>query len=252
MKLVTMNVNGLHSAWERGLKQYVRDLDADVFCMQEIRTSENLELRFIPGYGEYFLPSSKKGRAGVGAFIKEEPLSVSGGFDMEGSFEEGRAMTIEMEKFYIVNVYAYAAGERLEMLGVKLGWMAALREHVAALMKAKPVIVCGDLNVAITDFDLPGSLNREERESAAGATTSERLWIARLLEKGLVDAWQIAHPKKRGVSWTPYWVRRNNEIYGWRLDYFLVSEELLEKVRSCEILDRTDLSDHRAVMLDIG
>ena len=248
MKIITMNINGLKSAWDGGLKEYVMELNPDIFCMQEIRMSQNLIRYFVPGYEEYYVPSAQKGRAGVGILTKPKPLTVIKGLGIPGSGDQGRAVTIDMKKLYLVNVYAPASGQNLERLEEKTRWMEDLRRFVAYLEKDKPVIVCGDLNIAISPWDMPACVVGQR---TAGNTEEERSAISRFLNDGYVDVWKMANRSRSGVTWTPYWIRRNKELYGWRLDYFLVSNKIIDQVKNCQILEHVNFSDHRAVLLEM-
>ncbi len=248
MKICSMNINGLKSAWESGLKEYIRTLDPDVMCLQEIRTSSNLIQYFIPGYEEYYVPSMKKGYAGVGVLTKPSPLMVVKGLGVPGSGDQGRAVTIELKDINIVNVYAPASGEDLEKLDEKMIWLNDLHGFISYLEKTKPVIICGDLNVAISKRDMPPSVVNQR---TAGNTDEERAALRNILNDGYIDVWGLANMNKCGVTWAPYWIKRNKEKYGWRLDYFLASNKLLGRIKACQILEPTNMSDHRAITLEI-
>jgi exodeoxyribonuclease-3 len=250
MKIVTMNINGLPSAWEAGLNDYVRDLAPDVFCMQETRSDKGLSVYCLTGYEAYFCPSAQLGRSGVGVFTKIDPEVIISGLGVPGSGKEGRAMTLELEDRYLVNVYAPASGESLERLEAKVRWMQQLREFLQYLEKRKPVILCGDLNVAATQWDMPVA---QRHERSAGNTDEERAGLENILADGYYDVWRMAkHDSPRGVTWAPAWMSGAAAKHnGWRLDYFLVSKKLSENFVSCEILEATEMSDHRAVMLEI-
>lgn len=248
MTIITMNVNGISSAWDRGLKYYIREAKPDIFCLQEIRTSKNLELYFIPGYSEWFFPNAEKsGYAGVGAFSRRSPKQIIQGLGVPNRDGEGRAITLEMKDFYLVNVYAPTSGNEMEGLSAKIEWLEDLRRFVSFLENSKPVIICGDLNVAAGGRDFPEQATRE----TAGNSLLERDAFNSLLNDGYYDVWRMAHPGTRGISWTPNWAKKNSLNYGWRLDYFLVSTKLMQRVSNCEILGRTDLSDHQAVALSL-
>lgn len=249
MRIASMNINGLESAWKAGLKGYVREIDAGVFCMQEIRTSRNLWQYYIPDYEEYWCPSGRPGYAGVGLFVKERPVGLIQGLGNPARAGEGRAVTLETEDMYIVNVYAPASGAELERLDDKVAWLEDLCRYVAYLEERKPVVICGDLNVAGGVRDMPSDLIGVV---SAGNAPDEKIAFNRLVEAGYYDVWRLIHPHEHGVSWAPYGVKeRRAEEYGWRLDYFLVSEKLLDCVRSCEIMPPNGFSDHRCMVIDM-
>lgn len=249
MKICSFNINGLQSAWNAGLKHYIRELGAETFCVQEIRTDRNLERYFIPDYLEYYCPSSRSGYSGVGVFAKHSPKAVIQGIGVPSRNDEGRAITVEMKDFFLVNVYAPASGRDLERLPEKVLWMNDLCRFVEYLESIKPVIICGDMNVAGNALDMP---SEQVSTVSAGNTIEEQTAFNRLIDMGYYDVWRLCHPYDRGVSWTPYWAKsgRDNDT-GWRLDYFLVSAGLFDRVRTCDILEANDISDHRCVILEI-
>ena len=249
MRIVSYNINGLKSAWEKHLKQYISTTQADVFCVQEIRTKKGLVLYFVPGYEEFYYPSDTPGYAGVGMFCKRTPKALIHGLGVPGRAAEGRAITIETKDLYVVNVYAPASGSNLERLDNKVSWLNDLSRYVQYLEGKKPVIICGDMNVAGGVIDMPYDM-REVK--TAGNTTEEREAFNRLINAGYFDVWRQFHPGVRGVSWAPYaYQKAREDEVGWRLDYFLVSESLRNRVRCCEILPGNEISDHRCVILDI-
>lgn len=246
MRLVSLNINGIQSAWNNRLKQYVRQSEADIFCMQETRTGKDLYRFFIPEYHEFFCPSMRPGYAGVALYTKLPPKLLIQGIGNPDRAEEGRAITIETRDFFLVNVYAPASGANLERLPNKLLWMQDLTRFVCYLETKKPVIICGDMNVAASRWDAPVD------ERSAGNTDEERRALGALVECGYVDIWRFEHGHEHGVTWAPYALsERNPGDIGWRLDYFLVSEKLLDRIRTCYILPFNEISDHRAVVLDI-
>lgn len=242
-----MNINGIGSAWEQGLKHYIRELAPDVFCMQEIRTDRNLGLYFIPEYHEYYCPSDRPGYAGVGLFTRHQPRMLIQGLGKAERAYEGRAITMETKDFFIVNVYAPAAGADLGKLGYKAEWMTDLKRYVMYLEGKKPVIICGDMNVAASAYDLPYDCTDE---ASAGNTDIERAAFNSLLSAGYEDVWRLAHYGQFVPTWSEYrW--RDNSDHGWRLDYFLVSASLIDRVMKCDILPFAKFSDHKAVLLEI-
>ena len=248
MRFITMNINGLPSAWKAGLKCYVRDSGADVFCMQETKAAKWPPECRIPEYEEYWCPCSRAGYAGVGAFTKVTPGVVYSGLGTAGSERQGRAMTLEFDGMYLVNVYAPASGAQLEGLPEKMRWLKDLRQAVEHLEESKPVVLCGDLNVAATRLDLPADVAGER---TAGNTDEERKLLRDVLSVGLVDVMPLCG-KGPYFTWSPPWARESDDArLGWRLDYFLVSEKLIDSVAGCRVLEPSPLSDHRAVVLDL-
>ena len=244
-----MNINGLQSAFKAGLSRFVRETEADVFCMQETRTGKGLEQYFVPDYDEYYCPSDKQGYAGVGLFTRLDPLNVIQGLGVPERVNEGRAVTLELTDMYIVNVYAPASGAELERLPEKVAWMNDLYRYVKYLHARKPVVICGDLNIAGGVMDMPYG---QSRISSAGNTSEEKEAFNRLIQTGFYDVWRLSHYGSRGVSWAPYGMNeRTAEEYGWRLDYFLVSGKLLDLVKKCEIMPPNGISDHRCIVLDM-
>lgn len=245
--LASLNINGLASAWEARLNDYIRESGADVFCVQETRTDRNLWRYFVSGYSEYFCPSSTPGYAGVGLYTKRQPLSLIQGIGVPARADEGRALTMETRDFYLVNVYSPASGADLEHLGNKVSWIADLTRFVTHLEKKKPVVICGDMNVAGGIKDQPSD---QFRTPQAGNTREELKAFNTLIDAGYYDVWRMAHGNERGVSWTPYLMKdRGRFDAGWRLDYFLVSKKLIDHVTACDILPENDISDHRCVRL---
>ena len=250
MKLASFNINGLQSAWDAHLKRYIRDLDASVFCVQEIRTNKNLERYFIPEYHEFYCPSNRPGYSGVGLYTKHLPKGLIQGIGVPKRVDEGRAITMETKEFFILNVYAPTCGQSLDQLQDKVLWMNDLCRYVQYLDSIKPVIICGDMNVAGGVQDIP---SEQVDTISAGNTPDEKEAFNKLINVGYCDVWRLAHPNERGISWTPYWARgvRGDYETGWRIDYFLVSISLLERVQSCNIMGRNEISDHRCLVLDI-
>lgn len=247
MKIASMNINGISAAWSRGLKPYIRTIAPDIFCMQEVRTNRNLEMYFIPEYHEYYCPSNRPGYAGVGLFARHQPKMLIQGLGKAARADEGRAITIETKDFFLVNVYAPTAGANLERLDFKIEWMNDLRRYVLFLEQKKPVIICGDMNVVASKYDLP----YEDIEIvSAGNTDTEREAFNNILSAGYEDVWRMAHYGQFLSTWTEY--KYHHSInHGWRLDYFLVSKNILDRVNKCDILPFADFSDHQAIVLEL-
>lgn len=248
MRIATMNVNGIAAAWKQGLKPYIRSVDADIFCIQEIRTDKNLGMYFIPEYEEYYCPSDLPGRAGVGLFTKHRPKLLIQGLGKAARAAEGRAITMETKDFFIVNVYAPASGVNLERLDYKLEWLNDLKRYVLFLEQKKPVIICGDMNVTATNLDLP----YEDLENiSAGNTNAERAAFNSILSAGYNDAWRLTHYGQYASTWSEYWNRNRETDRGWRIDYFLISEKLISRLIKCDIFPFAEFSDHKAVVLEL-
>ena len=248
MKIASLNINGLKSAFDSGLKSYILDVKADVFCVQETRTGKDLACYFVPGYHEFYCPSAHSGHEGVGLFTKRLPKGLIQGIGVPARGNEGRAITLETGSYYIVNVYAPTSGAALQNLENKVFWLNDLLRYVKYLEGMKPVIICGDMNVAGGVRDMPAE---QLGTPSAGNTDAEREAFNKIIDAGYYDVWRMTHPNERGVSWAPYWGNGEDYDFGWRLDYFLVSEKLLDRVKKCEILSQCDISDHRCLVLEI-
>ena len=247
MKIISFNINGLISAWEKGLWGYIQKTDADIFCVQETRTTDFRST--LRGYDDYLCPSNRPGYAGVGIFTRIPPLNIYKGLGVTTRLEEGRAITFEGESFYLVNVYAPVTGGDLERIKEKVSWMNDLRAYVRYLRQLKPVIVCGDLNIAAFPYELPIPV---KNEISAGSAGSERAALYKLMNEGYWDAWGTLNRGVHDATWSPYFVSAvGRQTAGWRLDYFLVQQSLLPKVLNCENLPFTDMSDHRPISLEI-
>ena len=243
LKFVTFNVNGLRSAWAKGLRSVLLDINADVVLLQEIRCSgDELDEFGIAGYDSFFCPSKVPGRGGVGAFSRIPVLSVYEGLGVPSRAGEGRAMTLKFEKFFLVNVYAPAGSTSENPEEEKAAWFDDLRKMVSFLESKKPVVICGDLNIVSPIFG--PSFGRNPRfvyEDAAA--------FHRLLNVGFFDAWYISGALDTYITWVPYGL---SEACGQRLDYFLVSNRLFDKMGPLSVLDVKGISDHRPVELVIN
>lgn len=247
MKLISWNVNGLRACLKKGFEDVVRGFDADFFCIQETKMQQGQAEVDLPDYEEFYCSADKKGYSGTAIYAKESPMSVQ--YNFGEHTDEGRSIILEYEKFYLVNVYVPNSQEKLKRLDYRMKWEDDIREFLTTLSSIKPVVMCGDLNVAHREIDLknPGS-NRGN----AGFSDEERGKFGELLEAGFVDTFRYLYPDKEGVySWWSYRfnARRNNA--GWRIDYFIVSEALKEKIREAKIHTEINGSDHCPVELDI-
>jgi len=246
MKAVSWNVNGLRSCMGKGFMDFFRDSGADIFCVQETKLQRG-EIRLdLSGYFEYWNDAEKKGYSGTAVFTKRRPLSVTYGI---GGDSEGRVITLEYEGFFLVNVYVPNSGEELKRLEYRLEWDRSLREHVTALDKKKPVIACGDFNVAHTEADIK---NAAPNRTHAGFTDEERESFTKLLEAGFTDTFRELYPAARDkyTYWT-YMFKARERNAGWRIDYFLVSSRIKDKVADSLIYSGVYGSDHCPVGLVI-
>lgn len=249
MKLISWNVNGLRAVMGKGFLEVFEDLDADVFCLQETKLRpEQLDIK-LPGYRQYFNSADKKGYSGTAVFSKHEPLSVSYGLGIDQFDHEGRLITLEFDEFYLVNCYTPNAQRGLLRIDFRMEWEDAIRDYLTALDITKPVVYCGDLNVAHQEIDLK---NPGPNRGNAGFSDQERGKMTELLEAGFVDTFRLLHPEETGTySWWSYMYNARANNAGWRIDYFIVSSRLAEKVQQAYILPRIMGSDHCPVGLQL-
>ena len=249
MRLISWNVNGLRACMGKGFLDFFNGIGADAVCLQETKMQPHqLELE-LPGYVQFWNSAEKKGYSGTAIFTKHQPLAVTYGIGMPEHDTEGRVITCEYEHFYLVTVYTPNAQQGLARIDYRMAWEDAFRDYLLELDRVKPVIVCGDMNVAHNEIDLknPGP-NREN----AGFSDQERAAFSRLLESGFTDTFRALHPELAGVySWWSYRFHARDNNAGWRIDYFLVSDRLRDKVETASILTEVYGSDHCPVMLEI-
>ncbi len=249
MKLISWNVNGIRACLQKDFMTFFNEADADIFCLQETKIQEGQVQLDLPGYYQYFNYAVKKGYSGTAIFSKKEPLSVSYGIGIEEHDQEGRVITLEFENFYMVTVYTPNSKQQLERLEYRMVWEDDFRAYLNALREKKPVIVCGDLNVAHKEIDLK---NPKTNHHSAGFTDEERQKMTELLESGFVDTYRHFYPDTEGVySWWSYRFQARAKNAGWRIDYFLVSEELKDKLASANIHTQVLGSDHCPVEVQI-
>ncbi len=249
MKLVSWNVNGLRACVQKNFMEDFKKLDADVFCLQETKLQEGQIDLDLPGYEQYWNYAEKKGYSGTAVFTKKTPLAVTYGIGVEEHDHEGRVITLEFEEFYLVTVYTPNSQNELKRLDYRMEWENAFRAYLLALKEKKGVIVCGDMNVAHKEIDLK---NPKTNRQNAGFTDEERAKMTELLDSGFVDSFRYFYPDAEGIySWWSYRFQARAKNAGWRIDYFLVSEELAERMDSASI--HTDIlgSDHCPVELQI-
>lgn len=249
MKLVSWNVNGLRAAMTKGFMDYFSEIDADIFALQEIKLSEGQIEMDIPGYYEYWNYADKKGYSGTAIFTKIKPLNVSYGLGLEEHDTEGRVITLEFEDFHFVVVYTPNAKRKLERLDYRMIWEDEFRAFLNRLDEIKPVILCGDLNVAHKEIDLK---NPSTNRRSAGFTDEERGRFTQLLESGFVDSFRHFYPDLEGAyTWWSYLTKARERNAGWRIDYFLVSEKIVENMKSAQIHSDIMGSDHCPVYLEL-
>ena len=247
MKLISWNVNGIRACVGKGFLEFFKEADADIFCIQESKMQEGqLELD-LPGYFQYWNYAEKKGYSGTAIFTKKEPISVVNGIGIAEHDKEGRVITLEFEEFYMVTVYTPNSQNELARLSYRMEWEDAFLTYLKKLEKTKPVIVCGDMNVAHKEIDLK---NPKTNHKNAGFTDEEREKFSTLLENGFVDTFRYFYPEQEGIySWWSYRFKAREKNAGWRIDYFLVSECLKDRLRDAGILTEVKGSDHCPVEL---
>lgn len=249
MKLVSWNVNGLRAVWQKGFEDIFKNIDADIFCLQETKMQEGqLDVNF-DGYYQYFNSAIKKGYSGTAIFTKVKPINVTYGIGMEEHDQEGRVITLEYDKFYIVDCYTPNAQRELTRLEYRVKWETDFRNYLIKLDKEKPVILCGDLNVAHNEIDLK---NPKTNIGNAGFTNEERAEMTKLLNSGFIDSFRYLYPEKEEYSWWSYMFHAREKNVGWRIDYFIVSEKLKNKIQDAKILTEIMGSDHCPVELNIN
>lgn len=247
MKFISWNVNGLRACVEKGFMDFFREADADVFCIQESKMQEGQLKLETPGYNQYWNYAQKKGYSGTAIFTKREPLSAAYGIGMEEHDSEGRVITLEFEEYYLVTVYTPNAQEELKRLAYRMQWEDAFLSYLKGLEEKKPVIFCGDLNVAHQEIDLK---NPKTNHKNAGFSDEERGKFSALLENGFIDTFRYFYPDlKDAYSWWSYRFRAREKNAGWRIDYFLVSEALKERLADAVIYKDVLGSDHCPVGL---
>ena len=249
MKLISWNVNGLRACVEKGFLDYFKEAQADVFCLQETKLQEGQIQLELPGYYQYWNYAEKKGYSGTALFTRKEPLSVTYGMGVEEHDHEGRVIAAEFEDFYLVTVYTPNAQRELTRLEYRMRWEEDFLKYLKGLEEKKPVIFCGDLNVAHQEIDLK---NPKSNRGNAGFTDEERKCFGRLLENGFVDTFRHFYPDVTGAySWWSYMFQARAKNAGWRIDYFLASQALTDRLADAKIHPEVQGSDHCPVELEI-
>ena len=249
MKLLSWNVNGLRADMNKGFKEFFKEINADILALQETKLQEG-QIEFNPeGYYTYWNSAVKKGYSGTVVFTKKEPKKVTYGIGIEKHDQEGRVITLEFEKFYFVDCYTPNSQRELTRLDYRMEWEKDFREYLKELNKTKPVILCGDLNVAHNEIDLK---NPKSNRHNAGFTDEERSQMTELLNAGFTDSFRYLYPEKEGIySWWSYMFHAREKNAGWRIDYFIVSNDIKEKIKDSIIHTEIMGSDHCPVELDI-
>lgn len=246
MKLVSWNVNGLRAVVGKGFAGIFESFDADCVCLQETKLKAGqIDLEF-PGYESYWDYADKPGYAGTAIYTRRHPLSVRTGIGIDEHDHEGRAVTLEFGDFFLVNTYVPNSQNELKRLDYRMRWEDDFRAYLKNLEKTKPVVVCGDMNVAHEEIDLK---NPATNHFSAGFSDEERGKMSELLASGFIDSWRFQHPQEVKYSWWSYRMAARQRNVGWRIDYFLVSESLRDRILSTEIYDLIQGSDHCPVEL---
>ncbi len=242
MKLISWNVNGIRACVNKGFKDFFETINADIFCIQETKCQpEQIDLNF-EGYHAYWNSAERKGYSGTAIFTKIEPISVIYGIGIEEHDKEGRVITLEFEDFFMVNIYTPNAKRTLERLDYRQVWEDEIRNYLVNLNKIKPVIMCGDLNVAHEEIDLK---NPKSNRGNAGFTDEERAKMTELLNVGFVDSFRFLYPEKTDCySWWSYMGKAREKNVGWRIDYFIVSNDIKDKIKEAMIYPEVMGSDH--------
>lgn len=249
MKLISWNVNGIRACVNKGFKDFFKEINADIFCIQETKCQiDQIELEF-EGYKSFWNSAEKKGYSGTAIYTKEKPISVKYGIGIEQHDKEGRVITLEFKKFFMVNIYTPNSKRGLERLEYRQVWEDEIRKYLLDLNKIKPVIMCGDLNVAHNEIDLK---NPKTNRRNAGFTDEEREKMTQLLESGFTDSFRYLYPNtKEAYSWWSYMGRAREKNVGWRIDYFIVSKNIENKIKEAKIHSEIMGSDHCPVELEI-
>ena len=248
MKFISWNVNGLRACVGKDFEQQFKDFNADFFCLQETKMQAGqLDLSF-PGYESYWNYADKKGYSGTAIFTKHKPLSVTYGINIDEHDHEGRVITLEMDDFYLVTVYTPNSQDELRRLEYRMKWEEDFQSYLHKLDEIKPVIVCGDMNVAHQEIDLK---NPKTNHRNAGFTDEEREKMTQLLSNGFIDTFRTLYPEQVTYSWWSYRFRAREKNTGWRIDYFLISERLRDRLVDAKIHTETMGSDHCPIEIDL-
>lgn len=247
MKLVSWNVNGIRACLDKNFMDFFNEANADIFCINESKVQEGQVELDLPGYNQYWNYADKKGYSGVAVFAKKEPIAVTYGIGIDEHDHEGRVITLEYENFYLVSVYVPNSRQELERLDYRMKWEDDFLAYIDGLNKKKPVIYCGDLNVAHEEIDLK---NPKTNHKNAGFTDEERAKFSNVLSHGYIDTFRYFYPDRTDIySWWSYRFKSREKNAGWRIDYFIVSECLKDKLKDADIKTEVLGSDHCPVEL---
>ena len=254
MKLVSWNVNGLRAVINKGFEKFFKEINADIFCIQETKMQEEQIdesiKQIFKEYNSYWNSAEKKGYSGTAIFTKKKPNKVTYGIGIEEHDKEGRVITLEFEKFYLVDCYTPNSKRELERLEYRMIWEDEFRKYLIELNKTKPVVICGDLNVAHKEIDLK---NPKTNRRNAGFTDEEREKMTKLLDSGFVDTFRYLYPEKTDMyTWWSYMFKAREKNAGWRIDYFIVSESIKDKIKESYIYSSIMGSDHCPVGVDLN
>ncbi len=248
MKLISWNVNGLRAVMGKNFMEFFNEADADVFCLQETKLQEGQIEMDLPGYHQYWNYADKKGYSGTAIFTKKEPVSVTYGMGIDEHDHEGRVITLEFDDFYFITVYVPNSQDGLKRLDYRMRWEDDFLSYLKKLEETKPVIYCGDLNVAHEEIDLK---NPRTNRKNAGFTDEERAKMSALLESGFTDTFRYFYPEQVTYSWWSYRFKAREKNAGWRIDYFICSDSLRDRLKDAKIHTEVMGSDHCPVELDI-
>ena len=249
MRFISWNVNGLRACMQKGFLDFFQQQDADFFCIQESKLQAGQIELDLPGYHQYWNYAQKKGYSGTAIFAKQEPIQVMYGLGIEEHDNEGRVITLEYDSFYLVTVYTPNSQNELARLPYRMEWEDAFRAYLLKLNESKPVIVCGDMNVAHKEIDLK---NPKTNTKNAGFTIEEREKFSQLLDSGFTDTFRYLYPNQKEIySWWSYRFKAREKNAGWRIDYFLISNILNEKIKEAKIHTEVFGSDHCPVELEV-
>lgn len=249
MKLISWNVNGIRACLNKGFMDFFKFIDADIFCIQETKMQEGQVEIVLPDYHQYWNSAVKKGYSGTAVFTKVKPVNATYGIGIEVHDQEGRVITLEYEKFYLVNVYTPNAQRELTRLEYRMDWETDFRKYLLNLCKSKPVVICGDLNVAHKEIDIK---NAKSNRGNAGFTDEEREKMTDLLESGFTDSYRKLYPDQTDAyTWWSYMASARDRNIGWRIDYFLTSKDIEDKIKNAYIYPEIYGSDHCPVGLEL-
>ena len=249
MKLVSWNVNGIRACVGKGFLDYFNEIDADVFCIQETKLQQGQINLDLENYHQYWNYAVRKGYSGTAVFSKKEPISVHYGIGVDEYDSEGRAITLEFDNYYLVNIYTPNSQRDLARLDYRLAWEDYLRDYLHKLDQNKPVVLCGDMNVAHKEIDLK---NPKSNRKNSGFTLEERSKMTELLESGFIDSFRFLYPEKESIyTWWSYMNKVRERNIGWRIDYFLVSEKMKDSIVDAKVHANIMGSDHCPVLLEL-